>query len=118
MLGDAELDAMRSTAGAALPDSAVVKRLTTVSDGGGGKTTTWAAAGTTDCRLAPLIGQGTEQESGDRVAPDSPVVVTLPHDADVAEEDRLEIGDATYSVVTIRRRSWNLTCRVEAREVV
>lgn len=111
MLTTDDLAGMRATAGAALPDSCVIQTQAWVSDGGGGGTTTWTAAGTVDCRIAPL--NGSERDTGDRISSHAEYVVTLPFDASVSTDSRLVINGDTFNVAAIRDRSWNVSTRVE-----
>jgi SPP1 family predicted phage head-tail adaptor len=107
---------MRTTAGSALPDTAVVQSRTFVSDSGGGGTYTWAAGGTYDCRIAPLGGD--ERMTGGRTSPDADSVITLPHDATITEAMRVVVNGGTYNVENVRARSWELTTRAELRKEV
>src|SRR5687767_14349430 len=110
---------MRTTCSEALPATAVIHGTTYVSDGGGGGTTTWAARGTVDRRVAPIMSAGEgERLEGDRIAPDADSIITLPFDAVVSEADRLVIAGDTYNVTAIRERSWNVSMRVEAKRLV
>lgn len=116
MLSEAQLASMRSTAAGALPDEAVVQRVTEVSDGGGGTTTEWADLATLACRIAPAGGGEGGQEAG-RVEDETTHVVTLAAGADVTAADRLVISGVTYEVTAVReRRAWALTTRCEVKE--
>lgn len=119
MLTDAELDSMRAVAAEALPGTAVIQNSVFVSDGGGAGSDTWTAAGTVDCRIAPLnsAGEG-EGTRGDRISANAEYVVTLPSDTAITTNSRLVIGGNTYNVELVRDRSWNLTTRVEVQKVV
>lgn len=114
MLTAAELTAMRTTAGSALPDSCVIQSRSLVSDGGGGGTVTWTASGTVDCRLAPA--QATEDEHGGRISPEAEFTITLPSSAAVTTESRIVHNAGIFNVEAVRTRSWNLTQRVEANK--
>jgi hypothetical protein len=114
LLTDDEIAGMRATAGAALPDTAIVQAKAFVSDGGGGGSTGWTASGTLPCRISPVTGSGSdEREAGDRISANAEFVVTLPVDAVVSTEHRLVIAGDVYNVEAVRTRSWNLTTRVE-----
>ena len=112
MLTADELTQMRADAAEALPGTAIIQTQAETSDGGGGVTVAWTAAGTVDCRIAPLTG--TEREMGDRISSDADYLITLPHNASVTTNSRIVAGGGTYSVEAIRDRSWNVTTRVEA----
>lgn len=105
---------MRTTAGSALPDTAIIQAQTYNSDGGGGGTTVWAATGTVDCRYAPLIARGDERETGERIEPYDEFVITLPFDTTVDTTNRIVIGSETFDIQAVNNRSWNLTTRAEA----
>lgn len=115
MLTASELSRMRSTAGAALPDSAVIQTQSVVSDGGGGGTTTWTASGTVDCRIAPASMD--EDELGGRVASEADFIVTMPHDAAVTTDSRLIISGGTFNVEAVLERSWEISTRLHVCEV-
>lgn len=116
MLTDAELAAMRETAEAALPDSAIVYRKTRTSDGGGGGSTSWAASGTYDARFGPSAGA--EDLVSERIAAQLDGFVTLPHDAIATEADRVAIKGTTYEVLTVlAHESWRLMKRLAVRRV-
>lgn len=113
MLSTAELNSMRTTAGAALPDTCVIQTQGWASDGGGGGTLSWTAAGTVDCRLAPI--SGSEGEVGERITADAEFVFTLPHDAAVSTGSRIVHAAGTFDVAAVHTRSWQLTKRVETK---
>lgn len=115
MLTASELSRMRSTAGAALPDSAVIQTQTVASDGGGGGTTIWTASGTVDCRIAPAAMD--EDELGGRVAGEADFIVTMPHDAAVTTNSRIVTTGGTFNVEAVLERSWNVATRLHVCEV-
>jgi SPP1 family predicted phage head-tail adaptor len=112
LLTTAELNSMRATAAEALPGTAVIQTFAQVSDGGGGYTETWTAAGTVDCRMAPI--GGSEREMADRISADAEFVFTLPTTASVTTNSRLIHDGGTFNVEAIRDRSYEVTQRVEA----
>lgn len=117
MLTDAELDSMRADAALALPGTAVIQRETFTDDGGGGGTAGWTAAGTVDCRIAPI--SGSEREIADRIAQDAASVVTLPAETSITVRDRMVISGGTFNVMAIRQRNeWEITTRVEVGQQV
>lgn len=111
MLTAAEISAMRETAETALPDSAVIYSRSWASDGGGGGTTTWTAAGTVDCRLAPI--RGDETIEGERVTAEADSIITVPQASSVTTDSRIVTGGGTFNVEAIRSRSWEITKRLE-----
>lgn len=113
MLTADDLASMRDVAEDALPDTAVIQSQAIESDDGGGFDTVWTNAGTVSCRIAPLMRQAEERETGGRVSPYAEYVVTLPFDASVTTNSRLLISGGTFNVATVRDRSWHVTTRVE-----
>lgn len=116
MLTSDELTSMRATAADALPDTAVIQMRTRTDNSGGGASSVWTAAGTVDCRLAPM--RGDEREIADRVAEDADFLVTLPVSAAVTTQSRVLINGGTYNVAAIRDRSWEITQRIEVTKEV
>lgn len=117
MLTDAELDSMRATASEALPGTAIIQTESFASNSGGGGSATWTAAGTVDCRIAPISGN--EREIADRIAEDARSIVTLPAETSITVRDRMVINGGTFNVMAIRDRDeWEITRRVEVGEQV
>jgi hypothetical protein len=116
-LSAAELEQMRETASDALGGTAIIQTKSFVSDGGGGGTTTWAASGTADCRLAPYVHGSGERVEADRLSPDSEVLFTFPAETSVALDSQIVHAGGTFTVTAIRRRTDEITRRVEAKEV-
>lgn len=117
LLSSGELAAMRETAAGPLPATAVIQAQSYVSDGGGGGTTTWTAAGTVDCRLAPYVHGSGEMAEGDRLSSDSEFLFTFPAETDVSLNSQIVYQGGTFAVTAIRRRSQEMTRRVEAKEI-
>lgn len=116
MLTTPEVTRMRAIQESALPGTATIRRLTRVSDGGGGYTEQWTDIATVACRLAP-VGGG-EGVTGGRVDDRTTHIITLPALTDVTEADRLLTGGQTFEATLVRTRGqWELSRRVEAREV-
>lgn len=116
MLTAGELSSMRSTAGAALPDTAVIQTQAWVSDGGGGGSTAWTSSGTVNCRLAPATGQGAmEDETGERITPEAEFVCTFDSTVAIDTDSRVITSGGTFNVEAVRTRSWNLSTRAELR---
>lgn len=117
MYSATELDAMRSTLEASLPDTAQVRRKTLTSDGMGGQTESWATVATVACRVAPS-GRPEERAVAERLASVSVWTVTLPALTDVRAVDRLVVGARTFEVVGVLARSDEVGRRVVCVEVV
>lgn len=116
MLTESELASMRETLTDSLAGTAVIYNSAFVSDGGGGGTTTWTAAGTVDCRVAPI--GGTEEQQGDRLQPETEVIFTVPQGIAITADAQIRYDGGTYSVIALRApRTWELSRRVEAKEI-
>jgi hypothetical protein len=121
LLSTAELAEMRATQLEALPDTATILRRSLTSDGRGGQAESYSEAGSAACRISfeggnkPIMPDSVD---GGRPAPQERFIVTLPHDADVLETDRLTIGDDTFEIVTsLAARSWQTAKRMLVKRV-
>jgi hypothetical protein len=115
ILYSAELAQIRADVLSMLPDACNILSVTLTSDGAGGNAETWgtATAGVS-CRLDYKTGD--ETISGGAVKPFSGWVLTLPHDADIDTENRVEVGGGTYAVLGVDGgKSWtaSIRCRLE-----
>lgn len=119
MLTADELASMRDTLNDSLPDTAILQTRAWVSDGGGGGTTSWTASGTFDCRITPTgIGQGAEQELGNKIHPETEFIVTLPASVSVDNDQQIAIGGGTFTVTEVNEpRSWEISTRVQVKEI-
>lgn len=116
MLSASDLELMRGEAENFLPDTAVIKAPSWVSDGGGGGTTTFTASGTIFCRIMPISGN--EKIEGARLDPDTEYLVTAPHDSSIDTDSVLEIDGRTFSVTSVGEpRSWAVSLKVEVKEI-
>jgi head-tail adaptor len=117
VLTAAELTAMRDTLEDSLVDTAILKTRQWVSDGGGGGTTTYVAAGTVECRVAP-VSPNTEKVEGERLQPDSEYVFTFAYDTAISDESLITYAGRNFTVTAQRApRTWEVSRRVEAKEV-
>lgn len=118
MLSTDELDAMRSTLEASLPDTAEVKRRTLTSDGAGGFTEGWQDRGTAvACRVAPTGWVPEERVIAERMAAKSTWTITLPALTDVGPADRLLVGSRVFEVAGVLARSGEISRRCVCSEV-
>lgn len=116
MLSATDLASARAALEESLPDTAIIKNPSWVSDGGGGGTTTFTASGTVPCRIMPVSGN--ERVEGARLNADTEYLVTAPYDAAVDKDSVLEIDSRVFSVTAVGEpRSWAVSLRVEAKEV-
>lgn len=116
LLSDQDLTSMRSVLAESLPDTCVIQTLGGTVDANGEGVQGFTAAGTVDCRLAPM--RGDERERGDRISEDADWIVTLPAETSVSVASRLVIDGSAYDVAAVRApRSWEISRRVEATKV-
>ena len=117
LLSTTQLDRMRATAERAFPDVCDIERRQEVSDGGGGTTTVWNEhLANVPCRLSP-VGGGEIGLTGARIEDEATSLITVAHDVDVLESDRILINGFVYDVQLVRRRGeWALTTRIECKE--
>lgn len=108
---------MRDVAEQTFDGTAVIQALTYSSDGGGGGTSTWSASGTVACHLSPI--RGDEREIAERIASDADWIVTVPAETSVTTAHRVVIAGVTFNVQAARApRTWEITRRLEVREIV
>lgn len=120
MLSTADLDAMRATLDASLPDSCQVVRRSTVPDGAGGTTDTWAnQGGAVACRLSPVSRSDrlAEREVAGELVAVTYWTLTFPDATDVTERDRVTVAGRTFEVTSVGTRSWEISRRVLVVEV-
>ena len=116
MLSASDLASARAALEESLPDIAIIKNPSWVSDGRGGGTTTFTAAGTVPCRISPLTGD--ERVEGERISTDSESMVTAPFDAAVESDSVLDIQSRLFAVTSVREpRSWAVSRRIEMKEI-
>lgn len=122
MIAGAELDSMRATLNASLPDLATIQRPARTADGHGGHSTTWnTLAASVPCRLGPRgNARGDESISGSAVGSRAFYLVTFSAGRDVTPKDRILIGSRTLEVIEVldRNDSWEISRRVSCSEVV
>jgi head-tail adaptor len=117
MLTATELETARADAARALPDYATIKPLEIVSDFGGGRTETWGTGGTVPARIGPVGGGERAGGPGARIDDRTTHIITLPASTEITSSDRLNVGGTEYEVTAVRTRSWEITRRVEVREL-
>lgn len=120
LLEVSELAEIRATQLEALPDTATLQTRTLASDGAGGQTSSWANAGTSACRLMFAGNNPTYRDMAVamKIAPQQLFIVTLPHDATIAETSRLIINGTTYDAITaLNERSWQTAKRLLVKRI-
>jgi len=116
MLSSNQIEVMRETQEAALPQTCTRRRAVLIRDGRGGHTEGTSEEAEYVCRVAPTKGR--EIEIASRITSELTLTVTLPHDADVQPRDRLVIGDRELNVVAVLSGgTWTTALRVLAVEV-
>ena len=90
-------------------------------DGNGGQEQSYTSVGTAACRIS-FAGSKSEptlkdRQIGGRITPQQEWIVTLAHDANVLETDRLQINGEIYEIISsMRRRSWGITKRLLVKQ--
>lgn len=114
MLTAEELRVMREAVNELLPNVCSILTASRAPDGQGGYTETWGTAlSGVHCRLDPGRRENRELVAGAVLAPYSWWQLTLPHDAEITEGQRVEIaGDGVYDVIFVdTAKSWRVTTR-------
>lgn len=112
----AELASMRTDIETLLPDTCVIKTLTTAPDGMGGQTETWSASGTATCRLDRRSGG--ERMAGGAIRAYGEWVLTVPYQTGVDVSKRVLHGGLTYNVVEVNAdKSWPDCVRAVVEQV-
>jgi len=110
-----DLDKIRAEQAKLMPETVYVQRLTRVSDAAGGWTEVWQTVATTKGRIATQ--SGIETKRGGAIVTDMSIIVTLPHDTDLRQSDRLQIGGKQYEIESILERSEKTALRVVVKSV-
>jgi len=112
-----ELSEMRAEQEKQMPEVVYIQRLTRTPDGAGGWTETWQTVAMTKGRIAPSQrGAGEEVRAG-AVTAYGEYIVTLPHDTELRQDDRLQINGVQYEVKAIFERSEKTALRVLVSKV-
>lgn len=113
-----DLEKIRAEQNKLMPDTVYIQRLTRTSDGAGGWAETWQTAATTKGRITPNQRQAGEVVQGGAVTAYGEYIVTLPHDTELRQDDRLQISGTQYEVVAILDRSEKTALRVLVSKVL
>lgn len=124
MLTADDLTAMRATLVESLPGNAWIERDTLTDDGAGGKTA--STTRTTDeplpYRVAPVVSSsGAESVIGDAVTSAAMFTLTFEAGTDIRPRDRVVDADDGRRFEVSRPlapRSWAISCRVVATELI
>lgn len=119
-----ELDQMRNDISDLLPDTATILSVSRVSDGQGGFTDSWGTVTTYSCRVDAAASSGISNFQGNEVVRGGAVqaygrwVATLPYNATVSAENRLECNGRTFNIIAEDNdKSWPLNIRVIMEQV-
>lgn len=114
-LDAAELAAMRDDVASMLPGTAIIQSKSRASDGAGGGSATWAAVtgGTVAARLDPMTRQGGgAEEYALREAGVNIYQLTLPYNAPLAMDNRVQMGGINYEVRSVDTgKDWAVSLR-------
>jgi len=112
-----DLAKIRAEQNKLMPDTVYIQRLTRTSDGAGGWTETWQTVATTKGRIASSQRGAGEAVQGGAVTAYGEYIVTLPHDTELQQDDRLQISGTQYEVKAIFERSEKTALRVWVSKV-
>lgn len=100
-----------------LPDSCNILTATLAADGYGGMTETWGTAyAGVYCRLDPLTGK--EAAGGDALRAFNTFQLTLPYNATITTDNRVEVNGGTFNVVTVDpEKSWKVCKRAKVERI-
>jgi SPP1 family predicted phage head-tail adaptor len=113
MSGD--LEKIRAEQVRLMPETVYIQRLTRTPDGAGGWTEIWQSVATTKGRIATQ--DGGETKRGGAITADVTLIVTLPHDTDLRQDDRLQIGGKQYEIVNVLERSEKTALRAVVKRL-
>ncbi len=106
-----DLATIRAEQNRLLPDTVYIQRVVRTSDGAGGWSKAWQTITTVKGRIAPSQRAGEAMQGGAMTAYGE-YIVTLPHDTELQQDDRLQISGTQYEVKAILDRSEKTALRV------
>lgn len=118
ILSQSDLNTLRDEALGFMPETATVLRLTETPDGAGGWTDEETLVGTYSASIAPGGWRASEVARGMQEVSGSLWNISLPYGSDVEAQDTIHIGDRTLRAILVGERTWEITRRVLAEEVV
>jgi hypothetical protein len=119
-VSSSELDAMRTAAeDMLLPDTCTITRATTANNAIGEAIASYATVtASAECRLSRAGLRPYMRAIGEQMQTDADWALSLHHDQDVAEQDRVTVGANTYTVVKVwTDQSFNILTRCDLKEV-
>lgn len=119
MLTTSQLASLRVYAEKSLTDTCDIERATLVPDGQGGHTEEWNDIATdVPCRLAATGNpRRVEEEVGGVQVALYDVVIVLPAEQDVIEEDRIKFGSRTFEVRSVAQSTNEVLRQVKGFDV-
>jgi hypothetical protein len=112
----AMLSAMRSAIGELLPDTGQVISITNVSDGEGGQISSRGTTTAVNCRVDYV--NGIEQKTGGALQPYSKIMLSIPYDTTITEENEFLHNGTTYAVKSVNDdQSWIAVKRCELEKL-
>lgn len=113
----AEITQQQTDAELTFCDTAVISRLTETSDGQGGQIQSWTAHGTVPCRL--VANTGDSKQIGSQFNRRGDFTLTVAHDADIQESDRVTVDSINYRVLFVdETRDWRTATRAQVNEEI
>lgn len=110
-----ELTWMRDELENTLPDACVILSKTSVQNGSGGLTDTWGTASVTIGRIDTVTVYRADQAG--KLQSYTSQQVTLPYNASLTTDNRLEIGGSTYTVTGVSDGSWKIDTRARVEKL-
>lgn len=117
MISTNDIERIRADQNLLMSDTVYIQRLTRTSDGAGGWSEAWQTVSTVVGRIAPSQRMAGETVQGGAVTAYGEYIITLPHDADIGQDDRLQINGVQYEVKAILDRSAKTALRVLASKL-
>lgn len=114
LISAADLSYMRATINETLPDTCNILSESIPHDGQGGVTSTWGtASGTVICRLDDLVrASNTAEPVAGALRAAHQYQLSLPYGSTISAGNRVEIGGASYTVVSVNaNQSWMAVTR-------
>ncbi|MEZ0396830.1 MAG: phage head closure protein [Anaerolineales bacterium] len=116
MTSTSDLSKIRAEQNKLLTETVYIQRLTRTSDGAGGWSEVWQTVATTKGRIAPSQ-RGGENVQGGAITAYGEYIVTLPHDTELQQDDRLQVNGTQYELEAIMERSEKTALRVLVKKV-
>jgi len=115
----AELTDIRTAIADLLPDTCTLLSVTNTRDAVGGVVETYGTAGTSPCRVDPIVQMKPYEALGaGAVAPFHRYMLTLPYNSTVTTEMRVSVNGETFNVISADDpKSWEGSRRVILEQI-